>query len=1322
MHGKSYSFCTLLHFLFIFLIMDDFVWTVNIPAYSETITFSSPDAPLTSLPKETRIQVAMIYRVVTTLSPISHFKRSDLFEQCCAAVGVAPESIPTTFPEDPTSLFPIGLDLEARHRIVTTLIVTALASKTYDARDRVCARGVARLLAVPWPSVAATESLLMESLLAASASPTERSGESQRKTRIAKRVAMVAGVGVIGGAVLFFTGGLAAPIVLPAVQAVGTGTAMVASSVGLTAAATGIALSTTALLTYLTVPVLATMIGVGGAGLCGYRAARRTAGCTDFEFRKISEVDYPDPVEFVGPENDDALHVLGQDNETDAPHGPVVAIPSRSVTVKNILDSITASDRKMACGFDNRTKYTLEIVHQYVQYGCWSFQPPLKISPNSSAAYAGRNKSLRPTGTSFAVVYRISGFCDIVLCAGNPLVGNSVAMAVVQSPKAVGEYTQEELERYISVMHSNAHANKFTAESSSDTLLLSWTVQDCEVCFLLSVMADTSSDAAVVAIGEGMQRACDHRKQVVGRRRLAFLSLGNSTSAPLRFVSWKNISGRNIIMNTQGVPTFVLGPQQAVVVGSHNLPMTPGGAGCYLIYESEEYVVAVKVEESAGGTLTASGCVAPIGTPESKLIYPASGSAHSMSLGDGFNVVVTWTISNGVAAFRVCEIISDTTHGITNAMHVAIGISGFTTILDAQFPRSEQCGAYWYPHLRSPNRLGIELAEGYYLQWETSEQLAFGDLLTRTMSQAVKDNVVGKVKEKTAEQVGQHVLSAALCATMFAVYAASKIPAIINWSSSAIDNSFVVLQNRAVYAGEELAAALLAGAHGSRPVTLIGVSCGTGVVLSCLRVLHEKCKYHVVENVFLLGCTVPLSQTEWTNIRHVVSGRVVNVFSRRDWFLRFLFRTNHATLRPVPGLSCVRGIPGIENVDCSAVVPSHIYYALRLKEILALVPVTPTAESLDPEGISPGVCFPLGVNLRSNLKQFHDTMEESNKMTVCIKNKTKSNLEFVASWLSEEIDHLKWDFCPPESIPAAQGGTCGYVSKTSASSMNGKTHVTVAYSCEQFTLFVRTFSDLSGQPVIMATLESPESIPPQSTTVPPEMNETHIKLKKPSGEIYLVKARVNPKTMIARVTVSIVDDVFRSQLKTLADVRSWPELHTNSFEPLTSVAKLESVVTDLRLKDLRFVVTVARSETRRGDPFTIRGVRLKQGECMVSPELPSELLQGIAQIYAFGINTLEDAQVEGSIDIEGSFGTAIIMFRQRGDVVQGQVVVLRKHTKDELELYGLSDDGNSVLYSGERVDDASDHGVDVVTDQKLIRGQRGIDLNCLPNRLSLVFV
>jgi hypothetical protein len=100
----------------------------------------------------------------------------------------------------------------------------------------------------------------------------------------------------------------------------------------------------------------------------------------------------------------------------------------------------------------------------------------------------------------------------------------------------------------------------------------------------------------------------------------------------------------------------------------------------------------------------------------------------------------------------------------------------------------------------------------------------------------------------------------------------------------------------------------------------------------------------LVDSVYLFGAPVEISAHLWLKISTVVSGRIVNGYSKSDWFLHFLHRSDPSNSSQIAGLSPIElsdlVIPGyspIENIDFSQMILSHVSWKESLPELLEIV-------------------------------------------------------------------------------------------------------------------------------------------------------------------------------------------------------------------------------------------------------------------------------------------------------------------------------------------------------------------------------------------------
>ncbi|CAD6918572.1 unnamed protein product [Tilletia laevis] len=162
-----------------------------------------------------------------------------------------------------------------------------------------------------------------------------------------------------------------------------------------------------------------------------------------------------------------------------------------------------------------------------------------------------------------------------------------------------------------------------------------------------------------------------------------------------------------------------------------------------------------------------------------------------------------------------------------------------------------------------------------------------------------------------------------------------------------IDNPWSNALDRAKAAGLILADVLAKRQLGVRPVTLVGFSLGARAIFYALVELARIKAFGVVQNVYILGTPVTATDRVWKEARSVVAGRFVNVFSRSDWILGYLYRATSGGLRSIAGLHPVEVMPDIENVDVTHLIPGHLAYRALMPLVLSELQFRTTADYFD---------------------------------------------------------------------------------------------------------------------------------------------------------------------------------------------------------------------------------------------------------------------------------------------------------------------------------------------------------------------------------------
>lgn len=107
---------------------------------------------------------------------------------------------------------------------------------------------------------------------------------------------------------------------------------------------------------------------------------------------------------------------------------------------------------------------------------------------------------------------------------------------------------------------------------------------------------------------------------------------------------------------------------------------------------------------------------------------------------------------------------------------------------------------------------------------------------------------------------------------------------------------------------------------GTRPVTLTGYSLGALVILEALKylaALPPKDTIGLIEDVYLFGTPASTDERNWSSVRRLVAGRLVNGYSSNDYVLNVLSRVSNWSWN-VAGLEPVNA-KDVENVQCDFV-------------------------------------------------------------------------------------------------------------------------------------------------------------------------------------------------------------------------------------------------------------------------------------------------------------------------------------------------------------------------------------------------------------------
>lgn len=305
-------------------------------------------------------------------------------------------------------------------------------------------------------------------------------------------------------------------------------------------------------------------------------------------------------------------------------------------------------------------------------------------------------------------------------------------------------------------------------------------------------------------------------------------------------------------------------------------------------------------------------------------------------------------------------------------LRIAIAISGWLT-------SKEDVVAPW--------RVIDGSIEGFALRWELEALMKLGNSMDSFVKSAAWSYAKGQIIKRT----------------LFGALSAGLWPLGLLKISSIIDNPFSVAKVRAEKGGQVLADALINKVQGERPVTLIGYSLGARLIFSCLQTLAERKAFGLVESVVLLGSPCPSDAADWRQIRSVVSGRVVNVFSTNDYILAFLYRTSSIQLG-VAGLEPVLGVHGVQNIDVSELVNGHLRYRYLTGSILKKIGFEDIdIEEVEREESEMKAMEELEKKEREKKEKKESGKSDEEQKKDLEKEVAKKNEESMMSWLSEKM-------------------------------------------------------------------------------------------------------------------------------------------------------------------------------------------------------------------------------------------------------------------------------------------------------------------------------
>lgn len=244
--------------------------------------------------------------------------------------------------------------------------------------------------------------------------------------------------------------------------------------------------------------------------------------------------------------------------------------------------------------------------------------------------------------------------------------------------------------------------------------------------------------------------------------------------------------------------------------------------------------------------------------------------------------------------------------------------------------------------------------------WDWSRLYGTSDIHTVTWESKELSSLCHIVENLALEVSSKATTMALQYSIIGTILTACALPSALATATKLIDDPYQIVVLRADEAGKELANCLLQSDE-RRPVTLVGFSFGARVIYSCLRELahqqdiweesrspksvcptdkkskgerrfeYDREPASLVADVVFIGLPRAMDKNVLTSCRRVTGGRLVNCYTRNDWFLSLMFVARGG----VPyGTKPAKDVPGVENYDVTSLVESHTKYADAIPSIL----------------------------------------------------------------------------------------------------------------------------------------------------------------------------------------------------------------------------------------------------------------------------------------------------------------------------------------------------------------------------------------------------
>lgn len=338
----------------------------------------------------------------------------------------------------------------------------------------------------------------------------------------------------------------------------------------------------------------------------------------------------------------------------------------------------------------------------------------------------------------------------------------------------------------------------------------------------------------------------------------------------------------------------IVGGAAIAATGGLAAPVVGGAIGTTFMGLSGAAATSAGLAFLGGGSLAAGGMGMAGGT-----------AVVATALGAGGAGLAGWKANHLFGEIKEFDI----QHIDGQGLHVCLGVSGF-------LQQGTRQTDVWRPLSAAfPNSCN------YALSWESKAQRDLFNILS-TLSGRLGPAGMAAIAAQSATKKAFGMMA---------------LPAAVMSAFEIIDNPWWVANNRAEQAGKLLGDYIADQQLGGLPVSLVGYSLGTKVIVAALNRLAERGAQGKIFDVYLLAGAVAQNDARLKRIDEVICGNLVNVYSRTDWVLGYLYRTAELFAQPIGTQPLELQNISVINIDVTDSVGGHINYKEKLGYILARI-------------------------------------------------------------------------------------------------------------------------------------------------------------------------------------------------------------------------------------------------------------------------------------------------------------------------------------------------------------------------------------------------